>query len=174
MSRINLQKSDLLDCNELTLVFSFYFIADLYSVSFNLGPTGQGDQRRSSVSTRGQDEKRRPSVLNRTHEEQPRSSAGSRPGHEDQRRLSAVSARGQDEQRRSSVVNRTQEDQRRPSAGSRISYEEQTTRRRSEGKCYAHARNKGSLTSNKRALIGWHFILLFNYERGIAVLVFSR
>lgn len=96
------------------------------------GPTGQGDQRRSSVSTRGQDEKRRSSVLNRTHEEQRRSSAGSRPGHEDQRRLSAVSARGQDEQRRSSVVNRTQEDQRRPSAGNRISYEEQTTRRRSE------------------------------------------
>lgn len=148
MSRINLQKSDLLDCNELTLVFSFYFIVLIYHL--NLGPTGQGDQRRSSVSTRGQDEKRRPSVLNRTHEEQRRSSAGSRPGHEDQRRLSAVSARGQDEQRRSSVVNRTQEDQRRPSAGSRISYEEQTTRRRSEGKCYAHARNKGSLTRIKR------------------------
>lgn len=147
LSRIkyNLQKSDLLNYNKLTLVFTFYFIV-LYSVSFNLGTTGHGDRRRSSVSTRGQDEKRRPSVLNRTHEEQRRPSAGSRPGHEDQRRLSAVSARGQDEQRLSSVVNRTQEDQRRPSAGSRISYEEQTTRRRSEGKCYAHARNRGSFT----------------------------
>ena len=91
------------------------------------------------MSTRGQDGKRRPSVLNATHEEQRRPSAGSRPGHEDQRRLSAVSARGQDEQRRSSVINRAHEDQRRPSAGSRISYEERTTRRRSEGKCYAHA-----------------------------------